>query len=349
MSYQQSLSVKSGLPPGSAVYIGDIEPEPTHVSYLVYGGDAVAGGSISSPDEIDPLLSSPVLWLRIAGLKDISLIQQIGEHLLLHPLTIEDILNTKSRTKYEESGEYLFLTLDQLSIHDDQFTDQQLSIVMKDRILLSVTEHRVDYTFLENRIRIPGSRFHQCGPDYLAYALLDSLVDSFFLMLENLDERLEQLEDEILSTPGRGTMTVLQEIRHDLIWFRRRVWAARDVITRLERSDSPKITKPVRIYFRDIYDHVIKISEDMDMNREISEGLMEIYLTTISNNMNQVMKVLTLIATVFIPLTFITSLYGMNFEYMAELKHPYGYWGVLMGMLIIALLEIWFFRKKGWI
>jgi magnesium transporter len=350
MHFERYISGKSGLPPGTPVYIGDTPPEETIISVVTYSDKEICVHESVQPDEITTLLSPKAnTWIRITGLLEIRLIEETLTLLEVHPLVVEDILNTKSRFKLEESDDYLFFVLRRFRSREDEIREEQVSLILTDRLVISCTETRESFSILQDRIHHAKGKFRQNGVDYLAYTLIDSIVDGYFLVLEELEERIEVLEDEIINSPSVQTINSVQVFRHDLVWFRRRIWSLRELITRLERTDSPYINDATHLYLRDVYDHSLKLSEDVDVYREMAEGLLEIYLSNISNNTNQIMKMLTIIATIFIPLTFLAGVYGMNFKYMPELSSPYGYPGVIVGMAVIGGVMIGYFRKKGWL
>ncbi|MFH0967939.1 MAG: magnesium/cobalt transporter CorA [Methanobacteriota archaeon] len=350
MHFERHISGKSGLPPGTPIYIGDSPPEETIISAVTYSDKEVLVYDTVHPDDIKLLLIPETnAWIRITGLHDINRIEQTLTYLDVHPLVIEDILNTKGRSKVEEFDEYLFIVLSRFCSRDGDIREEQVSLILTDQIVISCTETQESFSNVQERIRHAKGRFRQNGVDYLAYTIIDTIVDGYFSVLEELEERIEDLEDEIINNPSVQTITSVQIFRHDLVWFRRRIWSLRELITRLERTDSLYIHDSTHVYLRDVYDHSLKIAEDVDVYREMAEGLLEIYLSNISNNTNQIMKMLTIIATIFIPLTFIAGVYGMNFEYMPELTSPYGYPGILIGMAVVGGLMMVYFRNKGWL
>ena len=350
MHFERHISGKSGLPPGTPVYIGDTPPEETIISLVIYSDEEVVLYDSVHPGEITSLLIPKAkAWIRISGLHEISLIEEVLTLLEIHPLVIEDILNTKGRSKIEEFDEYLFIVLSRFFSRDEGIREEKVSLLLTDSLVISCTETREPLSNVQERIRHAKGRFRQNGVDYLAYTIIDTIVDGYFSVLEDLEERIEVLEDEILNNPSVQTITSVQIFRHDLVWFRRRIWSLRELISRLERTDSPYIQDTTHIYLQDVYDHCLKIAEDVDVYREMAEGLLEIYLSNISNNTNQIMKMLTIIATIFIPLTFIAGVYGMNFENMPELTSPYGYPGILIVMTVVGGVMMVYFKNKGWL
>lgn len=350
MPIDHSISKKSGLPPGTPIYIGDSPPEETIVRILTYSEQCVNGFEPVSPDELPGKIPEGAhAWIAITGLHNAALIEQTLTRFSVHPLVIEDILNTRTRSKIEEFDDYLFVVMTNFRKTDEGVREDQVNIILTDNVLITCCETSGQFGDIEGRIRRATGRFRQNGVDYLAYTIIDTIVDGYFIILEEFEDRFESLEEEVVNAPNRDTISHVQLFRHELIWFRRRIWSLRELIIRLERTDSLLIRDSTHLYLRDVYDHGIKIAEDVDVYREMADGLMEIYLSKISNNTNEIMKMLTIIANIFIPLTFIAGVYGMNFEYMPELTSPYGYPAVLIGMGIVGGIMLWYFRRKEWI
>jgi magnesium transporter len=350
MQIDHSITQKTGLPPGTPIYIGDTPPEETEIKMLSYTDQQVSGFEPVSPSEITGRISDGCnAWISITGLQNAALIDDVLMKFSVHPLVIEDILNTRTRSKIEEFDDYLFIVLTDFKKSEDGIRENQINIILTNTVLITCCETSGPFENLEGRIHRATGRFRQNGIDYLAYSLIDTIVDGYFVILEEFEDRFEALEEEVVNAPNRDTISHVQFFRHELIWFRRKIWSLRELIIRLERTDSLLIRDSTHIYLRDVYDHGIKIAEDVDVYREMADGLMEIYLSKISNNTNEIMKMLTIIANIFIPLTFIAGIYGMNFEYMPELTSPYGYPAVLIGMGIVGCVMLGYFRKKEWI
>ncbi|MDD1729790.1 MAG: magnesium/cobalt transporter CorA [Methanospirillum sp.] len=350
MEYEQNISRKIGLPPGTPIYIGDNAPEQTTIRVLSYSDkESIRSDEISPEDLPNRIPEGSGAWISITGLRDTSVIEQVLGRFSVHPLVLEDIVNTRTRTKFEEFDEYLFIVMTHFNRTDEGSTEEQVSLILTDQVLISCSNSAGMFEHIEKRIQRSTGKFRQNGIDYLAYTILDTVVDGYFFVLEDLEDRVEDIEDEIVNAPGKDTINHVQEFRRDLIWFRRKIWSLRELITRLERTDSLLIKNTTHLYLRDVYDHTIKIAEDVDVYREMAEGLMEIYLSKISNNTNEIMKMLTLIANIFIPLTFIAGIYGMNFVFMPELASPYGYPAVLLLMGAVGASMLIYFRRKEWI
>lgn len=350
MQFEQNISRKTGMPPGTPIYIGDEAPKETAIHLLVYSDQNISEFEQVTPEELNKSIpEGSNAWISITGFRDATLIEQVLNSFSIHSLVTEDILNTRTRSKIEEFDEYLFIVMTHFQRSGDEMHEEQVSLVLTDNILITCNNSKGMFPNIENRIKRSTTRFRNNGIDYLAYTIIDTIVDGYFFVLEDLEERVENLEDEIVNAPGKETINQVQDFRRDLIYFRRKIWSLRELITRLERTDSLLIKNTTHLYLRDVYDHTIKIAEDVDVYREMAEGLMEIYLSKISNNTNEIMKVLTIIANIFIPLTFIAGIYGMNFEYMPELRSPFGYPAALIGMLIVSATMLLYFRRKKWI
>jgi magnesium transporter len=350
MKYERNISGKSGSSPGTVIYIGDSTPRETGITIISYSDRDSPEQKSILPQDIQSLqVSGTKNWIRIEGFHNTDLINRVLSSLGIHPLVIEDILNTKGRTKIEEFPEYIFLVLNRFYPVDTAVAKEQISIILCSNLVITCSETINPFQPVQKRLFHSIDKFHEKGVDYLAYCVIDTIVDDYFIILENFEERIEDLEDETLSRPQPDTIRSIQQLRHDISWFRRHIWSLREIVTHLERIDTPYIDTKLHIFLRDVYDHTIKISEDVDVFQEMTEGLMEIYLSNISNYSNQIMKMLTIIATIFIPLTFISSIYGMNFDYMPELHNRYGYPATVGLMMTVAAIMLLYFRKKGWL
>ena len=350
MEYKQNISIKKGMPPGTPLYIGDEQPENTRLYLTLFDEDSLDEYPDIGYDELLGLLKTErTRWLHISGLNDAGLVGEIASICELHPLVVEDILNTKGLSKFEMYDDYLFAVLKSITSTDGDLKKEQISLILTDGMLISWSQIYHPFQSIRDRMRFSKGRFRKNGVDYLAYAIIDIIVDGYFVVLEELEKKIEILEEEVISNLNSETIVHIQEFRTNLIKIRRDSWSLRNIVLMVERTDSPLISDPTRLYFRDVYDHILKISEDIDVFREMTEGIMSIYLSRISNNLNEIMKVLTIISTIFMPLTFIAGIYGMNFEYMPELVSEYGYPGVLVLMVTIGTVMLIFFRKKRWI
>jgi len=304
-------------------------------------------------EECFPFTDKPtVTWININGLHQLDIIEKIGEHFNVHPLVLEDIVNTGQRPKIEDFVDYIFVTLKMLRYSDEEKETkaEQVSLILGSNFVISFQENEGDvFDPIRQRIEADKGRIRKMGADYLAYALMDAIVDNYFTILEKLGDRIEDFEEELVVNPKPETLQAIHHLKREMIFLRKSVWPLREVINRLERWESSLINKSTAIYFRDVYDHTIQVIDSVETFRDMLSGMLDIYLSSISNRMNEVMKVLTIIATIFIPLTFIAGVYGMNFRFMPELEMPIGYPVVLLVMLFIGILMFAYFRKKKWL
>jgi magnesium transporter len=314
---------------------------------------------LNDPEEVVPYLdSNSVSWVDVKGLGSEEVLQRLGVVFNLHPLVLEDVVNVPQRPKVEEHDNQLLFIARMVTLRDDgnSFESEQVSFILGKYYLLSVQEEpRYDcFGPIRDRIRTSKGAIRKSGPDYLVYALIDSIIDGFFPVLEVYGEQLEDLEDEVVATPNRKTLQKIHDLKRELLTLRRAIWPQRDAINSLIRDGSHLISDEVRIYLRDCYDHTIQVLDMVETYREIASSLMDVYLSSVSNKMNEVMKVLTVMSSIFIPLTFIAGVYGMNFDpevspfNMPELKWYWGYPVCLAVMAGIAISMVAFFRRRGW-
>ncbi len=348
--YEDHVSIKTGLPPGIPIYIGKHEPEETHISALVYSAEGFTFFPEIQASDISQIRSgNDICWVHISGLKDNEMINQILSDAILHPLIAEDVFNTKGRAKVEDFGNAIFIILDIIISNGSELQSRKINIITKEKLLISISETSNPFENIKTRITLPNGKFRTHDIDYLMYSIIDSVVDTYFFGLERIEDLSEKLEERVVHDPNPDIIIEIQSFRHTLIQFKRQVWSLRDVIMHLERSDSDFLTDSTRIFMRDVYDHVIKISEDLDIHREMAEGIMEIYLSSVSNRTNEIVRVLTVIAVIFIPLTFLTGVYGMNFSYLPGIDHPDGPLIIFGIMILITTSMAAIFRWKKWI
>ena len=348
-------SKKSGLPPGTLVHIGEEKSDRVRITVIRYNEVEVHEQELAGPGELETLSREQgeggVTWINIEGVHHLETIERMGKYYGIHPLTLEDIVNTEQRPKIEEYPDYLFIVLKGSGCADpkDQPGMHQFSLVLKPGLVISFEEQAGRlFDILKNRIRLGQGRIRKAGSDYLAYCLIDAVVDRYFNVLEKLGEDIELLQEELIRKPTRTTLQEIHRMKREMILFRRSVWPLREAVGSFLRSESPLIQKTTVVYFRDVYDHLIHVIDSIEIYREMLAGMMDLYLSSISNRMNEVMKVLTVIATIFMPLTFIAGVYGMNFKYMPELDWPWGYPAVLLLMASVAVCMLIYFRRKKW-
>jgi magnesium transporter len=346
-------SKKAGMPPGVLVHIGEQLAAATKITILDYDECRTEERTVS----IDELTPPPreragVMWIHVDGIHDVEVLEILGRKFGIHPLVIEDILNTDQRPKIEDNGDYLYIVLKKLyqeAEHPDELLPEQVSIILGPNFLISFKEREGTlFSPLRERIKSCQGRISKEGPDYLAYALIDSIVDGYFIFLESLGEKIETAEDDLVTNPSRQTLHVIQTLKREMIFFRKFIWPLREIINYLEHTESSLISDSMGIYFRDVYDHTIQVMDTVETYRDMLSSMLDIYLSSISNKMNEIMKVLTIIATIFMPLTFLAGVYGMNFKHFPEIEWTYGYLFFWLFCISIALSMIHYFRKKKW-
>jgi magnesium transporter len=333
------------------------EEEPlagqVRITVIDYDADHYEERTVTDIEECFPYRDTgTVTWINIDGLANIDVIGKIGNCFSIHPLTLEALLNTEQRPKIVDMETYIYLSLKMLSMKKESYDIkvEHVSIIIGPNYLISFQEDVGDvFDPVRERIRREGGRVRKNGPDYLAYALIDDIVDNYFIVMEKIEERVEDLEEELVVSATRESVWKINRLKKDMIFLRKAVWPLREVITGLERAESPLIKESTHIYLRDVYDHTIQVIDTLETLRDMVSGMLDIYLSSLSYKMNEIMKVLTLIATIFIPLTFVAGVYGMNFQYMPELTWEYGYFTVWGVMIIMVVLMLFYFRKRQWI
>jgi magnesium transporter len=351
--FTKKRSKKIGLPPGTLVHIGERKSERTKIRVVEYDEVNFQERELESMEECFLFKEAPsVTWIRVEGLHEVEILEKLGNCFGLHPLLMEDILNTDQRPKMEDYGEDLFIVLKMLSYEErtGEIGAEQVSLVLRSNAVLSFAEKEGGLLdSIQERIRGGKGRLRKMGADYLAYTLLDIIVDHYFAILEKLGERIETLEEKVIANPTTQTLMKIQKLKKEMIFLRRWVWPLREVISGLERGESLKIQESTRFYLRDVYDHTIQVMDTIEIFRDMLSGMMDIYLSSVNNRMNAVMKVLTIIATIFMPLTFLAGVYGMNFKHMPELEWTWSYPLLWVLMILIAAFMLISFRKKKWL
>ena len=347
-------SKKSGLPPGSLVHIGEKKTEEVKITIIDYDETHFQEKAAKTIDECYSFKDKPtVTWINVEGIHQVEILEKLGECYGLHPLIMEDILNTDQRPKMEDFGEYIYIVLKMLDYTDKtgEMVTEQISLVLGLNFVISFQEGIKGDVFnpIRERIRSEKSRIRKMGADYLTYSLLDAIVDNYFIILEKLGEKIELVEEELVSNPMPETLRIIHNLKREMIFLRKSVWPLREVISGLERGESSLFQKTTGIYLRDVYDHTIQVIDTIETFRDMLSGMLDIYLSSISNRLNAVMKVLTIIATIFMPLTFIAGLYGMNFKYMPELSWSWGYPLILLIMMAVVVSMLFYFKKKRWL
>lgn len=346
-------SKKIGLPAGTLIHVGEKKTDRTRINIFDYNEQTFIEKEAKNVEECFSFKDKPtVTWIDIEGVHDVNVLEKLGNHYGFHPLILEDILTTDQRPKIEDLGEYIYIVLKMFyNGGDNEVVTEQISLILGQNFVVSFQEGIEGdvFTPVRERIKTNKGRIRKLGADFLAYALIDSIVDSYYVILERIEEKIETLEDDLVVQPSSSTLESLHSLKREMILLRKSVWPLREVINSLLRKESPLIQDSTIIYLKDIYDHTIQVSEIIETLRDILSGMLDIYLSSVSNRMNEVMKLLTIIATIFIPLTFIAGVYGMNFKYMPELEWPFGYFMVLAVMLGVLIFMLGYFRKKKWI
>lgn len=350
--FAKRRSQKVGLSPGTLVHIGEKKAEKVKISLIDYDESHFQEREVGAVEECFPFREEPtVTWINVDGLHRLDVIEALGRHFGLHPLVLEDILSTGQRPKMEDFEDHIFIVVRMLSYNEkkDETEDEQVSLILGHHFVISFQETEGDvFDSIRARIRNGKGRIRRMGADYLAYALLDAIVDRYFVVLERLEDRIEALHEELVANPAPKTLQEIQHVKRELIFLRKSIWPLREVISGVQRGESSLFQEATQIYLRDVYDHTIQVIDTIETFRDMISGMLDIYLSSLSHKMNEIMKVLTIIATIFIPLTFIAGVYGMNFEYMPELRWRWGYFAVVALMFVIAGLMLVYFRRKKW-
>lgn len=343
---------KKGLPPGSLVHIGQVKTDSTSIELIEYDQKSIVTKSRVSLAEASKHLETPkTTWIKVTGLQDTNIIGELGKAFRMHPLLIEDILNTGQRPKVELMEDYIFLTMKTLGLSSDKtVVSDQISFVLRKNVLISFHESELSlFEPLKERMKLENSRLRTHGVDYLFYALIDIIVDNYFEVIEAMAEVMDDIEDKLYGDPDDKILEKIQYIKKELLFVKKAVFPLREAVNTLTKVETPLIDQQQIRYLSDVYDHIMQIYETVENYRDLNAGLKDMYLSILSNRMNKVMQVLTIIATIFIPLTFIAGIYGMNFEFMPELHWKYAYPLVWVIMIGTALVMLRMFRKNKWL
>ncbi|MBN1235717.1 MAG: magnesium/cobalt transporter CorA [Methanotrichaceae archaeon] len=355
------------LPDPLQPFIGEKPLEKPKITIIDYDGQQYHEAEVREVGECFRFKDKPsVTWINIDGLHQMDVLEKLGSCYGIHPLVMEDIL-TDQRPKIEDYDDYIFIVLkmlyydengdnktddeeDEDDLGDSDLDMDQVSMILGPNFIISFKEKEVDvFNPLRDRLRTAKGKIRKQGADYLAYSMIDAIVDHYFLIMEKLGERFEELEDAVVSDPEPGILPTIYNLKRDMLFLRKSVWPLREAISKMQRTDSPLVSEAIKIYLRDVYDHTIQVIENIETFRDMSASLLETYLSSLSNKLNEVIKLLTIISTIFIPLTFLAGLYGMNFRFMPELQSPWGYPAVLILMLLVVVIMMAYFRKKEWI
>lgn len=351
--YMNGISKKRGLKPGSLVHIGKKTGKNSKISIMDYNGDAFEGKNLKSIEECFKYKNSDsITWINVDGLEDMSLYEKFGKEFGIHPLVMEDILNTNQRPKIEEFDNYIYIVLKMIYYSNNTPVVEQVSLICMKNVVITFQEQELKgdvFDNLRNRIRTEGNKIRSTSTDYLTYSIIDSIVDNYFVALEKFEDRIESFEEELLKNPTNEVFTEIYNMKREMIFIRKSVWPFREVINVLQRGETKFINDDISVYFKDVYDHTIQVIDSIELFRDIIEGMLDTYLSSVSNKMNEVMKFLTIFSTIFIPLSFLVGVYGMNFNNMPELKWHYSYQALWVVMIGIAASMLLYFKKKKWL
>jgi magnesium transporter len=351
MKLVQKRSKKTGMSPGTPVHIGENRTETVEITLFNYAGAQCDERTVTNPGELQPTADETVTWINVGGVHNIDVLETFGKQFGLHPLLLEDIANTDQRPKLDDYETYVFLVVKMLTVTDrGGILVEQVSFVLGRNYVLSFQEDGTDvFRPVRDRLRAGKGRLRHHGSDYLLYALMDAVVDQYFAVLESLGEKIETLQERVMADPKPDTLKDIHALKRQLLFVRRAVWPLREVTNSLSRSDCPYLHEHTKVFFRDVYDHVVQIVDTIETFREMLSASLDIYLSSVSYRLNTVMRVLTVITTIFMPLSFIASIYGMNFEHMPELKSEWGYPIVLGVMGLVAAGMLIGFRQRKWL
>ncbi len=348
----------SDLPPAPLSQEEVRKPERPRITVIDYDEYHYHEAEVKEVSECFVFKEKPtVTWINIDGLRQVDILEKLGACYGIHPLVLEDIL-TDQRPKIEDYEDYIFIVLKMLyydeegdeALGDNVIDIDQISLILGPNFIISFKEKEVDvFDPIRDRLRSAKGRIRKQGADYLAYSMIDAIVDHYFVIMEKLGERFEDLEDAVVANPEPGILTTVYNLKRDMLFLRKSVWPLREAISKMQRVDSPLIKDSTKIYLRDVYDHTIQVIENVETFRDMSASLLETYLSSLSNRLNEVIKVLTIISTIFMPLTFLSGLFGMNVQTMIEwLQPPWSFLGIVASMLVISILMLIYFKRKGW-
>jgi magnesium transporter len=350
----KSRAKKVGQAPGILVYVGDKKTDKVRITLVDFNqeGDYKVQSNATLEDLEIGKNPSSITWISVSGLHETELIGEIGRYFDLHPLIIEDILNTDQRPRMEVYEKFIFIVLKMLRWDEKSniVESEQITLLVCPTFVLSFEENEDDtFNPLRQRLNNEQGRLRTWGSDYLAYAILDTIVDNYFIVLEQLSDELEDLEEEVITSPTPKTLDTIKDFKREFLYLRKVVWPLRDALSHLSRGDIPIFQEETLIYLRDVYEHIIQIIDTIETYRSIASGLLDIYLSSVGNKMNEIMKVLTIIATIFIPITFLTSIYGMELPNMPERNWPFAYPLLWIIIIITSLALLYYFRRRNWL
>lgn len=342
-----------GLPPGTPIHTGEGSTVKVKITVMDYDEDHFQEREVERVEECFPFKEkNTVTWINVDGVHDVNTVEKLCTHYGIHPLVTEDIVDTKQRPKMDDFDDYIYIVLRMLMFDNesDTVTSEQVSMILGEGVLITFQEKIGDvFEMIRTRIRNNKGRIRKLGPDYLAYSLIDAIVDNYFTILENIGGMISFVEEEMMADPSPDIMHFIHDLKRDVLFLRKSVWPLREVINNIQKAESPLIKETTEVYLRDVYDHTIQVMDTVEVFRDMLSGMLDIYLSSLSNRLNQVMKVLTIIATIFMPLTFITGVYGMNFKYLPGIGWHWGYFMTLGVMLAVAIFMLAYFKRNKWL
>lgn len=368
---------KAGASPGTLIHIGENYDEEIKITLIEYNedsyekkdlkGEELSSLNFSEERSTDGLVwnnseklsmadkaSNPakVKWLNVDGLSKIGIIESIGALFKFHPLVLEDILNTGQRTKIEDYNDYVYIVLKKIIFDEksNELKSQQISVILINNCIVTFQETEENFfDSIKNRIKAGKGNIRKFGADYLLYALIDTIVDSYFVILEKMGNKIDEAEEDLLEDPGKEIFQKIHKLKREMLFLRKSLWPFREVISFLLQSENVFIDPHIIIYLRDVYDHIIQVIDTIEVYRDMLSGMLDTYLSSIGNKTNEVMKVLTILSTIFIPITFLAGVYGMNFEILPELKWRWSYAVFWLICILSTILMLRFFKKKKWL
>jgi magnesium transporter len=346
------VTSKVGLPPGTIDYVGEERTNPVTITVVNFNETDYFEKDFHDFHEcMKHIKPSHITWINIDGVHDINLIETIGKAYNIHPLTLEDIANTEQRPKIEEFENYIVSFMKMFYNKDNKIHQEQLGIILLENMVITFQEPNGGDAFdiIRTRLRTAKGRVRKSGADYLAYALMDAVVDCYFSVIEKCSEQLEFLEEQLLDNSNNKQLVQLYDLKRQIISLRKQIWPMRDIVNTIIRFENKLINNDIVVYLRDLNDHIIRIIDTIESQRDLVSSVMDLYLSTQSNKMNEVMKFLTIISTIFIPATFLAGVYGMNFDNMPEIHSKNGYFVVVFIMILIIAAPLIYFRRKRWI
>ena len=349
---KETVKEKLSHAPGHVIYTGNKAQKAVSIDVFDYNDDYLDEETLARLEEYHKDTDEKtVTWININGLSDTVALTQIAERYKLHPLVMEDVANTSQRPKLDEYGDHLFIVFKMLYYDDqNQLNVEHISLILGKTYLICLQEYDGDvFDGVRERIRHAKGRVRSNGADYLTYAIMDAVIDHYFIIIEQLSNKIEDLEDKIYTDNSKNYSQEIQNLKKEVIQVRRSIFPLREVVNKLEKVDNHLILKKTQIFVRDLYDHTIQVIETVEVYRDTIAGLMDMNSTNIANRMNEVMKVLTIIATIFIPMTFLAGIYGMNFEYIPELHAANGYYYFWGAMIVIFIASLIYFKRKKWL